>query len=96
MSTSFTKTFFYSLLEDVPRVATTAYYWSAHNKSYIGRTLHWIDPKTRSRKLAELACWRITGSHTFDVLAQAMTDIHSKFKIRDKVRRTTTDKAPIL
>jgi hypothetical protein len=56
-------------------------------------TIHWLNPTTRKREHAVLACQRITGSHTFDVLAQTMMEIHTKFQIRDKVRRTTTDNA---
>jgi hypothetical protein len=40
---------------------------------------------------AVLTCKWITGSHTYDVLADAMTSTHSKFGLQDKVRRTTTD-----
>ena len=31
------------------------------------------------------------GSHTFDVLASAIDEIHTKYGIQDKVIRTTTD-----
>ena len=40
---------------------------------------------------AALACRRLRGSHTFDVLAGALEDIHSAYGIRQKVTRTTTD-----
>ena len=53
------------ILEDVPWVATTADCWSAHHNSYLGVTLHWIDPVSRQRKQAVLACQRLFGSHTF-------------------------------
>ncbi|XP_007566495.1 uncharacterized protein LOC103147880 isoform X1 [Poecilia formosa] len=79
------------LLEDIPWVATTADCWSAHNKSYLGMTAHWLDPKTRARRHALLACTRVRGHHSSDVLAQAMLDTHSKFNLQDKVTRTTTD-----
>ncbi|XP_042229523.1 uncharacterized protein LOC121871369 [Homarus americanus] len=79
------------LLKDVPWVATTADCWSAHNKSYLGMTAQWLDPKTRKRQHAVLACSRIRGHHTFDVLSEAMVDTHYKFHLQDKVTRTTTD-----
>ena len=82
-----------NILEDVPGVATTADCWAAHHNSYLGVTLHWIDPASRQRKQAVLACQRLFGSHTFDVLARALSEIHCKFGIADKVRRTTTDNA---
>ncbi|KAK0139974.1 hypothetical protein N1851_023137 [Merluccius polli] len=40
---------------------------------------------------AALACKQLRGSHTFDVLASALNDIHSEFEIRGKIVRTTTD-----
>ncbi|XP_043994868.1 uncharacterized protein LOC122843844 isoform X1 [Gambusia affinis] len=79
------------LLEDIPWVATTADCWSAHNKSYLGLTAHWLDPKTRARRHALLAWTRVKGHHSSDVLAQAMLVTHSKFNLQDKVTRTTTD-----
>lgn len=79
------------ILEDVPWVATTADCWTGHHNSYLGSTVHWLDPETRERKQAVLACMRLKGSHTFNVLAHALSEIHSKFQLQDKVRRTTTD-----
>ena len=40
---------------------------------------------------AALACRRLRGSHTFDVLAGALEDIHTEYAIRQKVTRTMTD-----
>ena len=74
-------------------MATTADCWSAHHNSYLRMTLHFLDPTTRERKQAVLACMRLPGPHTFDVLARAISDIHCRFNIQDKVRRTTTDNA---
>ena len=81
------------ILADVPWVATTADCWAAHHNSYLAMTVHWIDPVTREQKQATLACQRLTGPHTFDVLARAISDIHCKFGVQDKVRRTTPDNA---
>lgn len=72
-------------------MSTTADCWSCHNKSYLGMTVHWINPTTRAREHAVLVCRRLKGSHTFDVLAEVMTEVHSKFSLQDKVTRTTTD-----
>lgn len=38
-----------------------------------------------------MACRPVKGSHTFDVLAAALEEIHSEYHIRGKVTRTTTD-----
>jgi hypothetical protein len=72
-------------------VGTTVDGWSCHNKAYLGMTVHWLNQKTRAREHAVLACRRLTGSHTFDVPAEAMTDVHSKFGLQEKLRRTTAD-----
>ena len=81
-------------MEQVPWVSTTADCWTAHHKSYLGMTVHWLDLKTRSRKHAVLACCRIKGHHTYDVLAETISSVHCKFNLlQDKVTRTTTDNA---
>ncbi|KAI2647136.1 hypothetical protein H4Q32_028534 [Labeo rohita] len=80
-----------SHLSKVTYVATTTDCWTAHQQSYIGVTAHWIDEETLERRSAALACQRLKGSHTFDVLAGALDDIHCQYRIRGKVVRTTTD-----
>ncbi len=80
-----------SHLSNVNYVATTTDCWSAHQKSCIGVTCHWIDGETFERRSAVLACKRLRGSHTFDVLEGALDDIHCHYRIRGKVVRTTTD-----
>lgn len=42
-----------------------------------------------------LACKRCRGSHTFDVLAGALNDVHCHYRIWGKVIRTTTDSGSI-
>lgn len=54
-------------------------------------TVHWIDSSTLKREKSVLACRRLTGRHTHDVLAKHMSDIHVQFRIDDKVCETTTD-----
>lgn len=48
-------------LQGIQTVCTTAYVWTAHHRSFIGITCHWIEPGTLNRKLAALACERIQG-----------------------------------
>ena len=43
------------------------------------------------RKSAALACARVKGRHTFDVVAAKICEIHAKYKIQCKVRATVTD-----
>uniref|UniRef100_A0A3Q3AB51 Uncharacterized LOC108248749 n=1 Tax=Kryptolebias marmoratus TaxID=37003 RepID=A0A3Q3AB51_KRYMA len=78
-------------LSAVNHVATTTDCWTARQRSYLGVTCHWIEPTTLERQSAALACQRVKGSHTFDVLAAALEEIHSEYQIREKVTRTTTD-----
>lgn len=74
----------------VDHIATTDC-WSTRRRSFIGVTAHWLDPDSLTRCSAALACKQFRGSHTFDVLASALNDIHSEFEIRGKILRTTTD-----
>uniref|UniRef100_A0A673A804 BED-type domain-containing protein n=2 Tax=Sphaeramia orbicularis TaxID=375764 RepID=A0A673A804_9TELE len=78
-------------LSAVNHVATTTDCWSARQCSFLGVTCHWIDQTSLERHSAALACRRVKGSHTFDVLAAALEEIHSEYNIREKVTRTTTD-----
>ncbi|XP_058628329.1 uncharacterized protein LOC131538472 [Onychostoma macrolepis] len=78
-------------LNNAEYVATTADCWSARQRSYLGVTCHWIDSTSLERCSAALACRRMTGSHTFDVIAAALKEIHKEYKIRGKITRTTTD-----
>ena len=72
-------------------VATTTDCWSARRRSYLGVTVHWIDDVSLVRRSAALACKRLRGSHTFDVLAEALDTVHADYGIRTKVVKTTTD-----
>lgn len=78
-------------LKKVKHVCTTADLWTAHNRSFFGMTCHWIDDGTLERKSAALACVRVKGRHTFNVLAAKISELHNEFKIQHKVRATVTD-----
>ncbi len=80
-----------TILKEQAYVATTTDCWSSHGKSYIGITVHWIESDTLERKSACLALRRMKGSHTFDVIASVLEDIHTEFGIRRKIVMTTTD-----
>ena len=72
-------------------VATTADCWSAHRRSYLGVTVHWLCYDNFEGKSAALACRRLTGSHTYDLLADQFQDVYCEYGIRSKVIKTTTD-----
>ena len=54
-------------------------------------TVHWIDQHSLEREMRVLACRRLTGRHTYKVLAKMIEEIHMDFKIETKVKTTTTD-----
>uniref|UniRef100_A0A671TQG9 HAT C-terminal dimerisation domain-containing protein n=1 Tax=Sparus aurata TaxID=8175 RepID=A0A671TQG9_SPAAU len=77
--------------EEVDFLSTTADIWTAHNRSYLGVTAHWLDPHSPERKKAALACRRFKGSHMYDSIATELDNIHSSFSISNKITATVTD-----
>ncbi|KZS13082.1 Uncharacterized protein APZ42_021824 [Daphnia magna] len=68
--------------------ATTIDAWTCSRSSDLGETVHWFDKTSVKRKSACLACRRIKGRHTHDVLAKLIESIHEN---QDKLRGSTTD-----
>ncbi|KAI9565112.1 putative AC9 transposase [Daphnia sinensis] len=64
--------------------------WTAHRRSYIGITAHWLGSDLK-RRSASLEIRRVKGRHTFDVIAAAINEIHKEFKIVSKVNIMITD-----
>ena len=80
-----------SAMSKIEWIATTTDCWSAHRRSYLGVTAHWLCFDSFKRESVALACQRVKGSHTYDVLAQQLKATHSKYGISSKVVKTTTD-----
>ena len=80
-----------STLDGVDFVCTTADVWTAHNKSFFGMTVHWIDPSKLERCKAAISCTRLVGRHTYDVLASKIESIHRSYSLNGKVTATVTD-----
>ena len=80
-----------STFEGLEYVSTTADLWTQCNKSFMGMTAHWIDPSTLQRKKAGLACKRVMGRHTYDVIAAEIEQIHTSYGLSGKVTATVTD-----
>uniref|UniRef100_A0A3Q2P448 HAT C-terminal dimerisation domain-containing protein n=1 Tax=Fundulus heteroclitus TaxID=8078 RepID=A0A3Q2P448_FUNHE len=78
-------------LKDVHFVSTTADIWSANNRSYLGLTLHWISKSTLEHNKAALACRKICGRHTYDVIGAEIENIHSSYGLLNKVVATVTN-----
>ena len=79
-------------LEGVDGVSTTADVWMTNHQSYLGLTVHWIDKDTLKRCKAIIACVRITGCHTYNVIASRIE--HKKlpsYGLNGKVIGTITD-----
>jgi hypothetical protein len=74
-------------------ICTTADIWTVSQQSYMGITGHWINDNLERQSVA-LACRRMLGSHTFDKIAEVISDVHSSFGIEvSKVSHTITDGA---
>lgn len=54
-------------------------------------TVHWITSSTGQRESAVLACKRILGKHSYDVLAENISAILKEFAIHNKCCGITTD-----
>lgn len=57
------------LSQKVTNMCTTADVWTAHNRSFLGMTCHWIEEQTVEKRSAALACGQVKGRHAFDVPA---------------------------
>ena len=73
-------------LETVERVCTTADVWTASRRSYLGMTVHCIDPSTLKRRKAAIVCaqLQITGRHTYNVLAAKIESFQQSFGLSGK------------
>ena len=58
----------------------------------MGVTVHWIN-STLQRNKAALACKRIRGRHTYDVIGAEIEEIHSSYGLHSKVVATVADNA---
>ena len=77
-----------ALLSQVKHIATTADCWTSRNRSFIRITTHWINQLTLKREKAVLACEELEESHTHEVLANAMQNVHNAFQIETKVSKS--------
>lgn len=65
-----------------------------YRRSFLGVTAHWVDSDTTkicARKSAALACRRLIGSHTADLILHEIESVLQSFEIMDKVTKIVTD-----
>ncbi|EFN79908.1 Putative AC9 transposase, partial [Harpegnathos saltator] len=53
--------------------------WTAFRRSYLDITIHWLDHDTLERKSKGLACCRLEGKHTYEILAKTVELILIEF-----------------
>ena len=78
-------------LDGINFVCTTADVWTAHNKSFFGMTVHWIDPSILQCWKAAICCTGLVGCHTYNVLASKIESIHRSYSLNGKITATVTD-----
>lgn len=84
------KTTLIMAFEDASFVSTTEDLWTHRRRSFMGMTVHWLRQDLIRRSVC-LTVRRVFGSHTFDVIAKTIDDIHKEFGDATKVNCTITD-----
>ena len=69
------------------KVSITTDIWTSKNMvaSYLGITIHFFNPDTRTRAAHTIACREFPNPHTGEMIAEKILDICKEFKINDKV-----------
>ncbi|VVC24156.1 Ribonuclease H-like domain [Cinara cedri] len=78
-------------LEKIEYVCITADCWSIFHRSYMGFTIHWLNPNTLERNSCALACRRILERHTYDNIAEIIEKVLTEFDIQSKTTIIVTD-----
>jgi tRNA G10 N-methylase Trm11 len=79
-------------LKEIKHVCTTADIWTCRQRSYLGVTCHWIDPKEMIRHSVVLGIRRFKGAHTYDRIATLLVEMHSDYDLESaKITHIITD-----
>uniref|UniRef100_A0A3Q2V7V7 BED-type domain-containing protein n=1 Tax=Haplochromis burtoni TaxID=8153 RepID=A0A3Q2V7V7_HAPBU len=84
-SDSFKSLLLKKTFNELEYISTTADIWTAFNKSYLGVTIHWINPHSMQREKAEDSRVAIRN------IAVELDIIHSHYGISHKITSTVTD-----
>ncbi|KAL3237879.1 hypothetical protein MRX96_048154 [Rhipicephalus microplus] len=78
-------------LEKASTVCCRADCWTASNRSFLGVTLYYIDEESLERRSAALVYQRLSGHHTYDVIATVLHAVFVEYKIVHKICVVITD-----
>ncbi len=81
-----------SELQEAEHVSATADIWTGGNRAFLGLTAHILTPKLGQRSFA-IACKRMTGRHTHDIIAKELLNILKDWGIQFKTVGLCTDNA---
>ena len=77
---------------ETPYVCVTSDGWTDARRAYIGVTASYLDSTMRRHSVA-IACRRLEGSHTHDVLAKKLMEVLKEYNILAKTTGVVTDNA---
>lgn len=82
------------VFERVPFVCEAVDIWSTKRRSFMGISVHYIDPDTLERKSFALSCAEFESPHNNERIAEHLQLIHSQYGLmREKIIATVTDNA---
>ena len=83
-----------NVLSSKDNACTTADIWSQRKRSFLGMTVHVVDPDTLLRESFAIACERFSGTHSFDAITEKNQEVHDRFGLDyKKITHTITDNA---
>ncbi len=86
------KTAIKSQLEEATHITATTDIWTYGRRSYLGMTAHFLTPML-DRKSFVIACRRLRGSHTAELVGRAIVEVLQEWGISHKMVGITTDNA---
>lgn len=72
-------------LETVKYVCATADSWTTRNGTFLGSTLHWLEPLSMQLKSAPFFRHRLKSLQNIDEIAEQFTSMSEKYRIKQKI-----------